>query len=64
MPKLKTRKTIAKRFIVKKSGKILKLTCGQNHFNARESGKTTRSKRRNQTVSRADYKIIKSNVNG
>ncbi len=48
MPKLKTRKNIAKRFRIKKSKsgvKILKRTDGQDHFNSRESGNTKRNKR-------------------
>jgi ribosomal protein L35 len=48
MPKVKTHKATAKRFRIKKSKKgttILKRTDGQDHFNARESGKTKRNKR-------------------
>lgn len=44
--KLKTNKTLAKRFSVTKKGKLLKRYAGQNHFNARDSGKITRKKRR------------------
>lgn len=52
MPKIKTRKNIAKRFQIKKSKKgikILKRTDGQDHFNSRESGKTKRNKRSDNT---------------
>ena len=45
MPKIKTHQATAKRFRVKKSGKILKRADGQDHFNARESGNVTRNKR-------------------
>lgn len=48
MPKQKTCKAVAKRFKIKKSKKgikIIKRTDGQDHFNARESGKTKRNKR-------------------
>jgi len=57
--KLKTRKSLAKRVKltgVKKGnrwGKTAKMTHkagGQDHFNARESGKVTRKKRRDKTV--------------
>ena len=58
MPKQKTRKSIAKRFKVKKSGKILKRTCGQGHFNARESGQIKRNKRRDGTMSNTLRKAI------
>lgn len=53
MPKLKTHKATAKRFRIKKSKKgtkILKRTDGQDHFNARESGKTKRNKRSDKTL--------------
>lgn len=51
MPKLKTRKVISKRLYKTKSGKIKIKRAGQDHFNGRESSKTTRNKRRNKTVS-------------
>ena len=47
MPKLKTHKATAKRFKIKKSKKgtkILKRADGQDHFNARQSGKKKRNK--------------------
>ena len=47
---MKTDKAIAKRFKLKKSGKIIKRTDGQDHFNARESGKTKRNKRSDVTT--------------
>ena len=53
MPKVKTRKNIAKRFRVKKSKKgisVIKRTDGQDHFNSRESGKTKRNKRSDNTL--------------
>ena len=43
MPKLKTRKSIAKRIKITKKGKVLKKKAGQDHFNARESGKVKRN---------------------
>ena len=62
MPKIKTHKATAKRFQIKKSKKkgltILKRTDGQDHFNARESGKTKRAKRSDKTVKIADKKLI------
>jgi ribosomal protein L35 len=45
MPKLKTHKAIAKRFKKTKTGKIVKRASGQNHFNARETGKVGRNKK-------------------
>ena len=56
---LKTHKASAKRFRVSKKGKILKKRAGQDHFNARESGKTTRSKRRLISITKTEQKTIK-----
>jgi large subunit ribosomal protein L35 len=52
MPKMKTHKATAKRFKKTKTGKVMKLTCGQAHFNARESGNTRRNKRSKQVFSK------------
>lgn len=61
--KQKTRKTISKRFkIKKKSGKVIKRAAGQAHFNSRESGKVTRTKRRDRAVGKTEYKVIKQSV--
>ena len=57
---MKTCKAIQKRFKVTKSGKILHRKCGQGHFNAKESGKTTTNKRREKRVAKADMRIISS----
>ncbi len=58
--KLKTDKTIAKRFKKTKTGKITKRTAGQDHFNSRESGKVTRNKRRDKVLSnKKNQKTIK-----
>lgn len=56
---LKTQKAVAKRFRILKSGKILRKKKGQDHFNAREPGKVTRSKRRLITIEKVDQKIIR-----
>ena len=48
MPKIKTHKATAKRVQVKRTKKGITATIrtgGQDHFNARESGKTKRNKR-------------------
>ncbi|OGL65954.1 hypothetical protein A3B21_02175 [Candidatus Uhrbacteria bacterium RIFCSPLOWO2_01_FULL_47_24] len=49
--KLKTPKSLSKRFKVTKKGKVLIRKGGQDHFNARESGNVTRTKRRDITFS-------------
>jgi ribosomal protein L35 len=60
--KLKTHKTTAKKIKVtkgKKKKKYLTKHAGQDHFNARESGKVTRNKRGRKAISKADQKNIK-----
>lgn len=59
---MKTHKAISKRFKITKSGKVLKRAAGQDHFNARESGKVTRNKRRDRQMSESFTKTIKKLV--
>lgn len=59
MPKIKTRQAVAKRFKVTKKKKVIKRSTGQDHFNARESGKQKRSKRLDKSVSEADARNIR-----
>lgn len=59
MPKIKTNKAIAKRIRITKSGKIKIRTGGQDHFNARETGKVGRNKKSDKTIAKADQKNIK-----
>ncbi|MBI2410774.1 MAG: 50S ribosomal protein L35 [Candidatus Kerfeldbacteria bacterium] len=64
MPKRKhkTHQVIAKRVRRtkngKRSGKLIIRKAGQDHFNARESGKTTRNKRKDGTASKTITKNI------
>lgn len=58
MPKLKTHKTISKR-LKKNKKKIMLIACGQNHFNARKTGKKIRNKRRYKSLN----KTLQRNVN-
>jgi ribosomal protein L35 len=50
---------MSKRFKVTKRGKVLKRKAGQAHFNSRESGNTTRAKRRDVDMSDTFTKNIK-----
>jgi len=59
MPKLKTAKGVAKRIKITKNKKMKIRAAGQNHFNARESGNTTTSKRRDITLSKVNRGNIK-----
>jgi len=61
--KQKTSKTLAKRVVVTKGGKLLKRKGGQDHFNSRESGKVTRNKRRDLSVAKVYTRTIKSLIN-
>jgi ribosomal protein L35 len=49
-----------KRFKITKNKKLMKKTCGQDHYNSREPGKVTRSKRRLGTMSSCYTKNIKT----
>ncbi len=62
MPKLKTHKATAKRYKVTKNGKIEKRAAGQNHFNARENGKTGRNKKSDVIMSKTLNRIIQINL--
>ncbi len=58
MPKMKTHKATAKRFTITRKNKFLVRKAGQDHFNARESGKTTRNKRRDIQFSQSFKKTL------
>ena len=60
MPKQKTNKRIAKTFWITGSGKLMRRKAGQAHFNARESGRTTKNKRRDLVVAKVDHKLIRA----
>jgi len=61
--KQKTRKSYSKRFHVTKKKKVLKRHCGQDHFNAHESGNTTRKKRRDTGIHKGWQKLILEETN-
>jgi large subunit ribosomal protein L35 len=56
---MKTRKSIKKRFKITKTGKVLKRLVGQNHFNAKKTGKKRRKSRKWVSLSKVDAKKIK-----
>ena len=60
MPKIKTHKATAKRYTRTASDKLKKRKAGQGHFNARESGNTTRMKRKDISASKTLEKTIKA----
>ena len=59
MPKLKTNKSASKRIRITRTGKAIKRTAGQGHFNARESGKTSMNKRSDASLSKQGTKLVK-----
>lgn len=58
--KLKTNKTVSKRFRITATGKVMRRHGGQDHFNSRDSGKVTRNKRRDERMSDHLTKNIKT----
>lgn len=59
MPKLKTRKSIAKRFKFTKRGKILRRKAFKSHLLLKKSSKRKRSLRRPDLVSKTEREKIK-----
>ncbi len=57
MPKMKTHKGASKRFKKTGSGKIVYRKAGQDHFNARETGKVTKNKRRDMVLNKSNPRI-------
>jgi len=58
----KTKRSIAKRFKISKTKKIKARKAGQDHFNAKESAKITRKKRRDYLFSKSFTKTILKNL--
>lgn len=56
---MKTKKLLKKRVKVTGKKKVLIRTGGQDHFNARESSKVTKNKRRDKEISTANIKNVK-----
>ena len=57
---LKTHKALSKRVKVTRTGKIIKRKAGQDHFNGRESGNTTRNKRTDVTMTKTLKRAVKT----
>ena len=57
MPKVKTHKGTVKRIKKTKRGKLIARSTGQDHFNSRESGKTTKNKRRDLVLHPSHNKL-------
>jgi len=61
--KLKTKKSISKRFKITSRGKIMHRPVHQNHFNAKEGGSQTRRKRGCENLMPVDSRKIKKVLN-
>lgn len=59
MPKIKTHKATSKRFHITGKKEIQQRKSGQGHFNSRESGNTTRNKRRDISTTDTLNRTIK-----
>ena len=57
MPKNKTNKRVAKTFWKTGSGKLMRRKSGQAHFNSRETGNTTKNKRRDLAMHKTNLKL-------
>jgi ribosomal protein L35 len=57
--KLKTKKALRKRIRLTSGKKIMIRAGGQDHFNSREGGKTTRNKRRDKTIANVNVRAVK-----
>lgn len=62
MPKMKTRKSVAKRVRVTAGKKVMRRDIGQGHFNSRNPGKITRRKRSDVVVFKTDAENILKNL--
>lgn len=56
--KQKTRKAVAKKVTISKSGKVIRRSTGQNHYNTKETGAEKRSKRKDQELTKKDSKNV------
>ena len=54
----KTNKSVAKRFRITRTGKVLHRRGPKNHFRAKKSSNTIRNSRKNKELARPDAKII------
>lgn len=59
MPKLKTKKTVAKRFKLTKKGKIKRQRAYKSHILTKKSSKRKRKLRRGTTTDKTNVKSIK-----
>lgn len=59
---MKTHKATRKRFKITGKGKFVARAAGQNHFNARESGKITVQKHSDRVIAKVNRKAIEKMI--
>lgn len=59
MPKMKTKKSVIKKVKVTGTGKLKRRSTGHNHYNSRNTGDETRSKRKDQSIFKTEEQNIK-----
>ncbi len=57
MPKVRTHQGTAKRIKKTGGGKLMARATGQDHFNSRETGKSTKNKRRDLNLAKTHQKL-------
>lgn len=57
--KIKTKRAVAKRFKLSKTGKVIARRANQDHFNSTDTGNQTRAKRTDKSLTSGIKKIIK-----
>lgn len=58
MPKIKTKKSVAKKVKITKNKKVLRRSTGQNHYNSKETGAEGRAKKKDKRMFAADEKNV------
>lgn len=60
---MKTKKSVIKKFKVTKNKKVLRRATGQNHYNSKDTGDVTRSKKKDQRLFKGDEKNVLKALN-
>lgn len=55
---MKTKKSVVKKFKVTKNGKVIRRATGQNHYNSKDTGAETRSKKKDRRLFKGDEKNV------
>ena len=58
MPKLKTKKSVVKKFKITKNRKVLRRKANQNHYNSKDTGSEGQRKRKDIRLFKTDEKNV------